>query len=461
MSFPRYEKYKDSGVEWLGEVPKGWGVMPLKHLVSTPVTDGPHETPNFIDDGVLFISAEAVSSGKIDFTKAKYVSRKEHNRFSKKYRPQKYDIYMVKSGATTGVTAILETDDEFNIWSPLAVIRCGKNHHPYFVLFSMRSRSFQESVVLHWSFGTQQNIGMSVIENLPIANPPIEEQTQIARFLDYETARIDALIGEQQRLIDLLKEKQQAVISHAVTKGLDPTVPMKDSGVEWLGEVPEHWPIHLLKRAFKSVDYGISNSLDSEGNIAILRMGNIGNGKVIKDDLKYTHSVEPELFLVSGDLLYNRTNSLDQIGKVGIFYDDGLIYSFASYLVRLRVKNGSTSEYFAYLLNTDFILSIARSSAFVAIGQCNLNPSRYGYIKVAVPPRNEQVRIVKHLDKHTAVINELMDQANEGIYFLQERRSALISAAVTGKIDVRGWQPPACSSSNAQPGPLLEAAHGR
>src|ERR1035441_4694905 len=124
MSFPRYERYKDSGVNWLGEVPEHWTMHTLKHVVSTPITDGPHETPEFLGEGVPFASAESVSSGILDFSKIRgFISRSDHQRYAEKYLPRRDDIFMVKSGATTGITAIVDTDAEFNIWSPLAAIR--------------------------------------------------------------------------------------------------------------------------------------------------------------------------------------------------------------------------------------------------------------------------------------------------------------------------------------------------
>lgn len=247
MSFPKYEEYKDSGVGWLGDVPSHWDVAAIKHIVSTPVTDGPHETPEFIDDGIPFVSAEAVSSGEINFTKIRgFISQTDHDRYCQKYKPEPGDIYMVKSGASTGTTAIVEDDREFSIWSPLAAIRCDEESHPRFVLNFLRSRNFQDGVTLNWSFGTQQNIGMNVIENLQVTRPPLGEQRSIASFLDVETSKIDALVSEQRRLIELLKEKRQAVISHAVTKGLNPNAPMKPSGIQWLGDVPEHWELKPL-----------------------------------------------------------------------------------------------------------------------------------------------------------------------------------------------------------------------
>jgi type I restriction enzyme S subunit len=213
---------KPSGIEWLGDVPAGWDVLPLKRIVAVPITDGPHETPQFVEEGVPFVSAEAVSSGQIDFTKVRACITPEDNaRYSTKYSPKLHDIYMVKSGATTGVTAIVEDRTDFNIWSPLAVIRCNSGSVPHFVLNFMRSRHFLEAVTLFWSFGTQQNIGMGVIENLACTVPPVEEQLDIARYLATETAKFDTLTAEAQRAIDLLQERRTALISAAVAGQID------------------------------------------------------------------------------------------------------------------------------------------------------------------------------------------------------------------------------------------------
>lgn len=218
----RHAPLKPSGIEWLGDVPEHWEVSPLKRIVAIPITDGPHETPQFFDEGVPFVSAEAVSSGRIDFSRVRAcISEEDNARYSLKYSPKLHDIYMVKSGATTGVTAIVEDRTDFNIWSPLAVIRCGEEVVPHFVLNFMRSRNFLEAVSLNWSFGTQQNIGMGVIENLACTVPPVEEQSEIAQFLKHETAKLDALTAEAERGIELLQERRTALISAAVTGKID------------------------------------------------------------------------------------------------------------------------------------------------------------------------------------------------------------------------------------------------
>jgi type I restriction enzyme S subunit len=216
-------KLKPSGVEWLGDVPEHWVAWPLKRIVAIPVTDGPHETPEILDEGIPFVSAEAIRANKIDFSRKRgFISEAEHRRFCLKYHPKRDDIYMIKSGATTGNLAIVETDEEFSIWSPLAVVRVHKKRaDARFVLAAMNSKEFQTSVQLFWSFGTQQNIGMNVIENLPIPLPPLTEQQAIAAFLDRETAKIDALAAKVTTVIDRLKEYRTALISSVVTGKID------------------------------------------------------------------------------------------------------------------------------------------------------------------------------------------------------------------------------------------------
>ncbi len=214
---------KDGGVEWLGEVPEHWMTPSSKHLLEIPITDGPHETPNFVDDGVPFISAEAISKGKIDFDKKRgYITPELNAIYSKKYSPKIEDIYMVKSGATTGKVAMVETTEEFNIWSPLAVFRCNKNKVlPKFLLAVFNSSHFYDALVLNWSYGTQQNIGMGVLSNIEIPCPPLKEQAEIIQHLDAQNTKFDKLISTQSQLIEKLKEYRSSIISHAVTGKID------------------------------------------------------------------------------------------------------------------------------------------------------------------------------------------------------------------------------------------------
>ncbi len=240
---------KSSGVEWIGDIPEKWDVCKTFRLLSMPITDGPHETPFFVDEGIPFISAEAISSGNglINFSnKRGYISEDYYKECCKKYTPQVDDIYMIKSGATTGRVAYVSNDIDFKftIWSPLAVFRVNKQlSYPKYVYYFLLSDSYQKQIETKWSYGTQQNIGMRNIEKLFVCIPPFFEQKEIADYLDAKCAKIDAFIAKQKTVIEKLKEYKQSVITEAVTKGLNPAAPMKTSGVEWIGEIPENWDV--------------------------------------------------------------------------------------------------------------------------------------------------------------------------------------------------------------------------
>jgi type I restriction enzyme S subunit len=212
-------KMKDSGLEWIGEIPEHWNMVSIKNLVSTKITDGPHETPEWVEEGIPFLSVESVQDNKLDFNKKRgFITEELHKIYSKKCKPQKDDIFIVKSGSTTGKSTIVETDEEFNIWSPLCIVRSNKDKIlPRFFFNSIQSFYFRRFIELGWSFGTQPNIGMGVIENLKIVLPPLKEQQPIIDFLNHKIFDIDNLVDLEQKKIDLLKEYRQSLISEVVT----------------------------------------------------------------------------------------------------------------------------------------------------------------------------------------------------------------------------------------------------
>ena len=454
MNFARYAEYKDSGVQWLGRVPAHWQIVPLKRLVSTPITDGPHETPERVDVGIPFVSAEAVAGGSIDFAKVwGHISVADHLRYSQKYSPQIGDIFIVKSGATTGISAIVETESEFNIWSPLAAIRCNQLAFSRFVLNVVRSRQFREGVELNWSFGTQQNIGMRVIENLPLAIPSIDEQTAIAAFLDRETGKIDALVAEQQKLIALLKEKRQAVISHAVTKGLNPQAPMKPSGIEWLGDVPSHWTVMPIRLAAK-LESGHTPSRNhpeywEDCDVPWFTLADIwqireAKAECIFDTKEKVSQVglanSSARLLPKGTVMLSRTASVGFSAVMGV--PMATTQDFANWICGPR-------------LLPDFLLYVFRSMAgeFRRLMMGSTHNTIYmpdiQSFRFVLPPVNEQEQIVSHVRQLAASFDDLTAQAESAVQLLNERRSALISAAVTGQIDVRGLTSKAAAEASA------------
>lgn len=444
--YKAYPVYQSANSQWIDIIPLEWTRVPLKFLVSDRITDGPHETPNFIDEGIPFLSAEAIKLNKLDFSrKRSYISLKLHEKYSLKCLPQRDDIFMVKSGNTTGAVAIVETDEVFNIWSPLALIRCNKKIViPRYVYYSMLADFFQTSVQLSWSQGTQPNIGMGIIENLHLTYPELTVQHKVVSFLDHETAKIDNLIEKQQQLIELLKEKRQAVISHAVTKGLNPDVPMKDSGVEWLGEVPEHWEVSK----FGYISLVVRGGSPRPAGDPTLFNGDyspwVTVAEITKDNEIYLENTDTFLtkkgseqcrvFKVGTLLLSNSgaTLGVPKILNINANANDGVV-GFES----LQIDH----EYAYFYLST--LTNNLRESIKQGSGQPNLNTDIVKSIAVPIPPEKEIQLVVSSIKEIIKLYSLIESSALEQVKLLQERRTALISAAVTGKIDVRDWVAPA------------------
>jgi len=310
--------------------------------------------------------------------------------------------------------------------------------------FQTFAQSFGNGILAHRSA-----IGWDYLKNILVALPPIPEQILLASFLDHETARIDALIEEQQRLIELLEEKRQAVISHAVTKGLDPTVPMKDSGVEWLGEVPAHWVVGPL-RWYSTIQGGIAKGKDYEGretvSLPYLRVANVQSGFVDLTEVKEISVLESEVerySLRSGDVLMNEGGDNDKLGRGTVWQGQIEPCLHQNHVFAIRPNDLLLAEWLAAFTQCDqarsyFFLNSKQSTNLASISASNVMS-----LTLPLPSVSEQKETLSSLNKSRAVHEDLVNLATSTVVFLKERRSALISAAVTGKIDVRGWQPPA------------------
>ncbi|MEY4531172.1 MAG: hypothetical protein RLZZ156_1893, partial [Deinococcota bacterium] len=284
---------------------------------------------------------------------------------------------------------------------------------------------------------TRFGLPKDAIGSLPLPLPPLELQQRSADYLDAETTHIDQLIQEKEKMLELLEEKRAALISRVVTKGLDDRVPMKESGLEWIDMIPAHWRVLQLKRTWISADYGISDDIRGNGTIKILRMSCIVNGKIDLENAGQVEEVDPYLYLEPNDILFNRTNSLDQVAKVGILDQKPQNpTSFASYLVRIRTNEFVLPNYLVYLLNSSSFITFARSNAVAAISQANLNPTKYGEIHVALPPGEEQEKIIEMIQNHELETQQLSKELKLSLELLRERRSALITATVTGQLAI-------------------------
>lgn len=232
---------KPSGVEWLGDIPAHWEVFPLKRWLETPITDGPHETPEWQDEGIDFVSAESMVNGRIDFDKRRgFISEVLHQTYCKKVHPRRDDIFMCKSGATTGKLAMVDTDREFSVWSPLALIRADTARvFPYFLFSALHSTYLQLQVQQTWSYGTQPNLSMLAMSRLLVALPPLDEQQGVQDFIRSESAQLELILNRVRQEMQLIQEYRTRLISDVVTGKLDvrgvelPALEdLVDSGVE-------------------------------------------------------------------------------------------------------------------------------------------------------------------------------------------------------------------------------------
>ncbi|MBX9763300.1 restriction endonuclease subunit S [Pseudomonas sp. WS 5011] len=442
MSFPAYPAYKSSGVEWLGEVPEHWTVIALKWL--SPVFRG--ASPRPIDDPIYFDD-----DGEFGWVRIADVTASPDGYL--------YETTQRLSALGSSLSVKLEPGELFlsiagSVGKPCitAVKACIHDGFVYFPWLSIDQRLLYRVFESGLCFGglgkmgTQLNLNTDTVGGICIAVPPAAELTRALAFLDHETARIDALIDEQQRLIELLKEKRQALISQAVTKGLDPTVPMKDSGVEWLGEVPAHWEVCKLSFRY-SVELG--KMLDEKKNIGAnplpyLRNQDVQWGVINIDSLPLI-DIEPseyERYTVRlGDLLVCEGGD---VGRAAIWrYKDSIIgYQKALHRLRPESPNRDTAEFFFYSLMAAKAQGVFDESDTKATIS-HLPAEKFRQYRFAFPPIDDQQEIASVLGGRLKRSSETISYAENTIAILQERRSALISAAVTGKIDVRGWQPPA------------------
>lgn len=359
-----------------------------------------------------------------------YISEEFYNQCCKKYIPQRNDIYMTKSGASTGRVALVNTDEAFTIWSPLAAFRANNEVTDYkYLYYVLRSECYQKQVENGWSFGTQQNIGMRTLERLKIPFPPLKEQLSIANWLDAKCGKIDAAIVKVEREIELIDELKQSEISRVVTRGLNPEAPMRPSGIDWIGDIPEHWTKCRLKfigSARNGLTYSPSDVKDS-GKL-VIRSSNIQDAKLNYDDCVFVANYPETLSVNSGDtIICSRNGSINLIGK-SVFIEDDMDVTFGAFMMRFRPYEHP--KYSHYLLS----IAISQYKGLFATTTINqLTADSLGKMEAVMPPYMEQVQIADYLDKKCAEIDGLKANLTKKRETLTELRQSIISEVVTGK----------------------------
>lgn len=438
MSFPAYPEYKDSGVAWLGEVPRHWDVKRLGFFF--------WERREKVSD-VDYPPLSVTKSGIVP--QLETAAKTDDNDNRKKVCSG--DFVINSRSDRKGSSGVSELDGSVSLINTVLVqkegIFSGYIHH------LMRSVDFQEEFYRYGKgiVADLWSTNYSEMRDIVLAIPEVHEQHSIAAFLDHETAKIDALITEQEKLIELLKEKRLAVISHAVTRGLDPTVTMKDSGVEWLGQVPEHWKISSVKYLVESIEQGWSPQCENypallEGEWGVLKVGCVNGGTFNPQENKALPAeleAVPSLSIRLNDVLISRANTRELVGSTAVACEDYPSLLLCDKLYRLRMKKDKLfSHYFSFLMSTCAVRGEIESFSNGASNTMqNIGQSVILNLQIPVPPVDEQCLIVENVFGRLASLDALLNESQKAISLLKERRSALISAAVTGKIDVRGYAP--------------------
>ena len=416
------EKMKDSGVKWIGNIPKNWKIKKIKYITKIPITDGPHETPVFVDEGVPFYSVDGIQNEHIIYEPCRYISIEDANRFDKKEIPLYGDILMGKA-ASIGKIAIIDRNIRMQIWSPLAIIRANENIvNNIFLKYYLLSNSAQTEIELKSTSNTQKNIAMEDIENIIIPLPSIDEQKLIACFVDKKVMNIDEILKKLNNQIEILENYKKSLITETVTKGLNKNIEMKNSEIDWIGDIPKHWDIYYLKHLFKMYAGGDADEYDFSAEYSEVTPYPIYSNSLENDGLfgymsKYRFS--GNTFTVTGR---------GDVGKA--IARNNKYYPIVRLLVCIPLFEDDT-RYYSYCVNSADLLGEQTAMA-------QLTTQKLGINKFPRPPIYEQKEIADYLDKKCKEIDELVEDKKQQIEKMVQYKKSLIYEYVTGKKRVKG-----------------------
>lgn len=421
----KYSSYKDSGVEWIGEIPSEWRLVRMKFLGDAigGITYSPSEVTDNVND-FLVLRSSNIQKGQLSLSDTVYVNAQ----IPDKKILQKGDILICsRNGSKHLIGKNICIDERTEGQTFGAFMMIFRSRYWMFLSYFFNSPIFKSQSGLFLT-STINQLTSGTLNNFYLAIPnTFNEQTQIANYLDHKTQQIDSLIAKKEHLIELLEEERTAIINQAVTKGLDPNVPMKDSGIDWLGEIPEHWELRKLKFVFNL----ISSKTDKRPDY-LIALENIESwtGKVQGSYNKEDFEGSVNLFK-KGDILFNKLRPY--LAKVVLTNNDG---GAVSELLVLRSKSGISSRFMFYRMISEMIISIIDGSTYGAkMPRANWS-SFISELKIGVPVIDEQIEISNFLDKKLAILEKTKSKLSKEIEYLKEYKTTLISDVVTGKIDV-------------------------
>ncbi len=441
-----YESYKESGVETIGEIPMNWNVLSIKHIAEIIGRIGfrGYTVEDIVSEGegAISLSPSNILSQKLDLKKKTFLSWDKYEE-SPEIKITEGDVILVKTASVGKVAYVDDLKDYKATLNPqLIVFKNIKLNSKYFY-YLLISDVIQKKIESDTNGGVVGTLTQKAINSYQILQPTDSEQTQIANYLDHKTQIIDALIEKKEQLIKKLQAQRQAIINEAVTKGLNPNAKLKESGIEWLGKIPEHWEVVKLKFLVSNkLKYGANESAEDENKedpryIRITDFGNDGNLK--KNTFKSLPMDKAEEYLLKeGDILFARSGAT--VGKTFQFKNYNGLACFAGYLIKATVNHKILSDFLYYFTKSN-IYENWKNSIFIQATIQNISAEKYNNLEITIPPTiREQQIIINHIKKKANNIDEIIKNSNVQIKKLKVYRQSIISEAVTGKIDVRDWQ---------------------
>ena len=436
MNLKPYPEYKDSGIQWIGEIPKGWNNYKLKHVVNEFVAGG---TPRSDDEkfwahdehGIPWVNIGDMTNKEIVTETKKEIT--VEGQADKGLRILKNGTLLYSIFASLGKVAVLGIDATTN--QAILGLIISKKIDTIFLKYYLKN--LEETIITLSNANTQNNLNSTIVKNIEIAIPSLSDQAALANFLDRKTAKIDALIEKDKKLIALLKEKQTALINHAVTKGLDPNVKLKDSGIQWIGEIPEGWEVRKIKhfsRLFTGSTPDSGNEKYWDGNITWVTPADLSvQQKFIKESKR---TISHEGYINSGTNFVN-VGAVILATRAPIGYPTivGTKLCFNQGCKAIEIKRDFIPDYVYYYLNAyvDVLVSRGNVTTFGELSSYGLTS-----FQVLMSSLSEQIAIANFLDKATAKIDKTIKLIEKKIKLLEEYKKSLIHQVVTGKVDVRG-----------------------
>ena len=430
----RYDRYKDSGIAWIGEIPEHWEVRTLKTMLSG-LQDGTHGTFENIISNYLLLSAKNITDNGLQFSDLeRTISENDYKAIVSNGYPQKGDILLCCVG-TIGRCCIYNYDKIYAFQRSVSFLRTNKNESNSFLLYLLRSQICTTQFLMLARTSAQSGIYLSTLANLIIVTPSLFEQQSIAAYLDQKCGEIDELITLQEEMITKLQSYKQSVITEAVTKGLDKNVPLKDSGIEWIGEIPEHWNVRTLKTMLSGLQDGTHGTFENIiSNYLLLSAKNITDNGLQFSDLERTISENDYKAIVSNGYPQKGDILLCCVGTIGrcCIYNYDKIYAFQRSVSFLRTNKNESNRFLLYVLRSQIcttqFLMLARTSA-----QSGIYLNSLANLIVVTSPLSEQQSIADYLDKKCSEIDELISIKQQKIEKLKEYKKSLIFECVTGK----------------------------